>query len=185
MTVLSILFLKEKVGPRRWAAIFVGFLGVLVIIRPGAVAFDVAMLLPMAASFCWACALIITRAMKGREGALAILVWSTGFGLVVIAPLGLAVWRPLDLDAVLLVGLLAVCHLVAQMLVIRAFAYGAASLVAPFAYMALVWATLIGYLAFDALPDGPTLAGAVVLASAGVYVWHRERRQAAAESAEG
>lgn len=179
VTILSILFLKEQVGLRRWAAIAVGFVGVLAILRPGAATFQFAMLLPMAASFCWASSLIITRAMKGRESAFAILVWSTGAGLVVIAPLGLLNWRPLDANAMTIIALLAVCHVAAQLLVIRAFMLSAASSLAPFSYTTLIWATLIGYFFFDALPDLPTLAGAAVLAAAGLYVWHRERLAAA------
>ncbi|MEQ9123938.1 MAG: DMT family transporter, partial [Alphaproteobacteria bacterium] len=93
VTVLSIVFLGEKVGIRRWGAIGVGFLGVLAILRPGADAFTPAMLLPMLSSLCWAGGLIITRFMRGREKPFAILLWSTGVGFVVVAPLGLATWR--------------------------------------------------------------------------------------------
>jgi drug/metabolite transporter (DMT)-like permease len=174
-----VIFLKEKVGPRRRAEIGGGLLGVFAILRPGAVDFDIVMLLPIAASLCWAGSLIITRAMKGRETALAILVWSTMAGLVVIAPMGFATWRPLEFDAVVIIALLAVFHLGAQTLVIQAFTLGAASLIAPFAYVALVWATLIGYPAFDNMPDAPAFGGAAILIGSGIYVWQRERAVAA------
>jgi len=175
VTVLSIVFLGEKVGIRRWGAIGVGFLGVLAILRPGADAFTPAMLLPMLSSLCWAGGLIITRFMRGREKPFAILLWSTGVGFVVVAPLGLATWRAPTAEEYGLLVLIALCHVGGQFLTIRAFMLASASLLAPFSYTTIVWATLIGFFAFGSLPDLPTAAGAIVLASAGLYVWRRER----------
>ncbi|MEQ9121910.1 MAG: DMT family transporter, partial [Alphaproteobacteria bacterium] len=174
VTILSIAFLKEKVGLRRWAAIVVGFFGVLAILQPGSDAFSLAMLLPIASSMCWAASLVITRAMRSGERPFATLVWTTAVGFLAIAPLGLATWRPPDAGQMALIAALAGLHVAAQLLTIRAFSLSAATALAPFSYVSLVWATVIGYLAFDALPDGRTLAGAAILAGAGLYVWRRE-----------
>lgn len=175
VTLLSIVFLGEKVGVRRWAAIALGFAGVLAILRPGAASFELAMLLPICSSFCWACGLIITRAMRGRERPFTIVLWSTATGLLVVAPFSLTNWRPPTPEEIGLLVLIALCHLAGQLLTIRAFMTASASLLAPFSYSTIIWATLIGYFAFASLPDLATTIGAAILAAAGLYVWHRER----------
>jgi len=175
VTALSVVFLQEKVGIRRWAAIGVGFIGVLAILRPGTAAFHPAMLLPILSSFCWACGLIITRLMRGHERPFTVLLWSTMAGLVVVAPFGLADWRtPTPMQWGMLT-MIAVCHVAGQLLTIRAFMLSAASILAPFSYTTIVWATLIGLFAFASLPDVPTVVGTMILAAAGLYVWYRER----------
>ena len=175
VTILSIVFLGEVVGVRRWAAIAIGFAGVLVILRPGGADFELAMLLPVCSSFCWASALIITRAMRGRERPFTILLWSTVVGMLVVAPFGLTDWRPPTTLELGMLVLVAVCHVAGQFLTIRAFMAASASLLAPFSYATIVWATLVGYFVFGSLPDLPTAFGASLLAAAGLYVWHRER----------
>jgi drug/metabolite transporter (DMT)-like permease len=175
VTALSIPFLGEKVGRRRWAAVGVGFLGVLLILRPGGGAFQWAMLLPLLSSFCWALGLIITRHMRGSERALTVLVYSSLVGFVASAPLALPHWRqPEALEWLLLAGVGAF-NALGQYLVIRAFMMASASLLAPFSYSTILWAALIGAFVFASFPDAATLAGTSVLVAAGLYVWHRER----------
>ncbi len=176
VTALSIPFLGEKVGARRWAAVGIGFVGILVILRPGTGAFVPEMLIPLVSSLCWACGLIITRAMRGREGPLTILVWSTGSGMLVIAPLGLSGWEMPTATQWGMLAVIALCHAAGQYLTIRAFMMASASLLAPFSYSTIVWATLIGLFAFGSYPDPATIAGTALLVGAGLYVWHRERR---------
>ncbi|EDP62978.1 acetylornithine deacetylase [alpha proteobacterium BAL199] len=175
VTALSIPFLGEKVGIRRWAAVGAGFVGVLLILRPGSDVFQLAMLLPLVSSLCWAAGLILTRQMRGTEGPLTILIWSTVSGLVAIIPLGILDWRnPTPAEWSFLVAI-AICHVAGQYLTIRAFMLASASLIAPFSYSTLVWAILIGVFAFGSYPDAPTLIGGALLVAAGIYVWHRER----------
>lgn len=178
ITALSVPFLGEKVGPRRWAAVLLGFGGVLMILRPGSASFEWAMLLPMLASFLWANTIIITRAMRSSEKALTVLAWSTFAGFAAVLPFGISsfVW-PNTEQWLLLFGL-AGCHLAAQTLVIRAYMMASASVLAPFSYSSLVWATLFGLVIWGSVPDLMTAAGALVLAGAGLYVWWRERRLA-------
>ena len=178
ITALSVPFLGEKVGWRRWAAVLLGFGGVLMILRPGTPTFDWAMLFPVMASTFWASTIIITRAMRSSEKGLTVLAWSTFSGFAAVLPFGISafVW-PTGEQWLLLVAL-AAFHLLAQSIVIRAYMLASASLLAPFSYSSLVWATLAGYLIWNSTPDAMTVAGAFVLAAAGLYVWHRERRLA-------
>jgi len=176
VTALSIPFLGEKVGIRRWAAVGAGFVGVMIILRPGSEVFQPAMLIPLVSSLCWAAGLIITRQMRGTEKPLTILIWSTGAGMVAIAPLGIADWRDPTWGEWGFLAAIAACHIAGQYLTIRAFMLASASLIAPFAYSTLVWAILIGAFAFGSYPDGATLTGAGLLVAAGIYVWHRERK---------
>jgi drug/metabolite transporter (DMT)-like permease len=179
VTALSIPLLGELVGVRRWCAVAVGFLGVLLILRPGGASFQWAMLLPLISSFCWALGLIMTRMMRGSERPLSILAYSSLIGLIGMAPLALPLWRPPDMvEWLLLVGI-GVFNSIAQYLVIRAFMMASASMLAPFSYSTIVWAMLIGLVFFGSFPDAPTLAGTLVLVAAGLYVWHRERARTA------
>lgn len=175
VTALSIPFLGERVGIRRWLAVLLGLAGVLTIIRPWADSFHPAMLLPVLSSFCWACGLIITRAMRGAEPPFTILIWSTVSGFLAILPMGLVDWQMPNGMQLVKLAAIAACHLVGQYLTIRAFLLASASILAPFSYSTIIWATLIGAIFFHSLPDAPTIAGTAILFAAGLYVWHRER----------
>ena len=178
VTALSTPFLGEKVGVRRWMAVIVGFGGVMVILRPGTDAFQLAMLIPLLSSLLWAGGLIITRWMRGHESPLTILIWSTGSGLIAVAPLGLLGWVTPTWPQLGLLALIAVCHMAGQYLTIRAFMMASASMLAPFSYSTIIWATLIWIFVFGSFPDMPTLIGTTVLAASGLYVWYRERQRA-------
>jgi drug/metabolite transporter (DMT)-like permease len=174
-TALSIPLLGEKVGIRRWLAILVGFVGVLIVIRPGTAAFDPAALFPIASASFWALALIVTRKMSHRDTPLTTLVYASLVGLVV-ASLPLPwFWAMPDPSALGLIVLMGVLSLGGHYLLVQAFQLGSASILAPFAYSQMIWATIFGYVIFQNLPDGWTWAGAVVIILSGVYVWHRER----------
>lgn len=174
-TALSIPLLGEKVGVRRWAAIFVGFAGVLIVIRPGTAAFDPAALYPVASASFWALALIVTRRMSHRDSPLTTLVYASVTGLAA-ASLPLPwYWTTPSAFALALMFAMGVLSLSGHFLLVRAFQLGSVSILAPFSYSQMVWATCAGYLVFDTLPDGWTWVGAAVVIASGVYVWHRER----------
>lgn len=190
VTALSVPFLGEKVGWRRWVAVLLGFVGVLLIVKPGTDSFHWAMLLPLATSVFWASGLIITRAMRGTEKPLTVLFWSTGTGFLVIMPFAIMKYEPPTAEEWFFLVCVALCHISSQYLMIRAYMMAAASILAPFSYTTLLWAILIGVFFFGSFPDWLTVAGASILAGAGIYVWHREqvvarrerRRQAALAS---
>ena len=175
VTALSIPFLGERVGLRRWIAVVIGLLSVLMILRPGGVTFQMAMLLPLGSSLCWAMALILTRLMRDSEQALTVLAWSSLVGVVAVSPLVWPVWQMPNSSQWMILILLGVFNGLGQYLVIRAFMRASASLLAPFSYSIIIWSMLIGLIVFNSFPDGITLIGTAILIAAGLYIWYREK----------
>ena len=175
VTALSIPLLGERVGLRRWIAVLIGLLSVLIILRPGGVSFQLAMLLPLGASLCWATGLTLTRLMRDREQALTVLAWSSLVGVVALSPLVWSVWQMPNSSQWTILILLGVFNGLGQYLVIRAFMLASASLLAPFSYSIIIWSMLIGLIVFNSFPDGITLVGTAILIAAGLYIWYREK----------
>lgn len=174
-TVLAIPVLGEHVGIRRWTAVLVGFVGVLVVVRPGTAAFDPAALLIVTGSCCWALGFVVTRRMATGDGATAMLLWTAAIGFLGSTAMVLPVWETPDFwGGAQLLGM-GGFNLFGQYLLIRAVAYAPASAVVPLTYTQLVWATLIGFIAFGSTPDRWTIVGAGVIVASGLYVWRRER----------
>ncbi|MGG5811693.1 DMT family transporter [Falsiroseomonas sp. CW058] len=178
ITALSVVFLGEVVGWRRWSALCVGLLGALIVIRPGTDAFQVAALLPIASSAFWAMAAVVTRRMAGVDATTTTLAWTAGVGfllLTLLLPFGVQVptWPQLWLG--LAIGLVSS---VAQWLVVLAYRVAPASVLAPFSYVQLITSGLLGLVVFGAVPDRWTLVGALVIAASGLYTAHRERVRA-------
>jgi drug/metabolite transporter (DMT)-like permease len=178
VTVLSVIFLAERVGWRRWSAIAVGMVGMLIIVRPGAAAFQAEALLPMLSSAAWACAVIVTRRIGTLDAPATTLFWTAATGFVVLTlllPFGTVVPDARQVGIGLLIG---VVSSAAQWLVVLAYRAAPASVLAPFSYVQLVFSGLLGLLVFGAVPDRWTLLGAAVIAASGLYMAHRERVRA-------
>jgi drug/metabolite transporter (DMT)-like permease len=153
-------------------------LGMLIVVRPGLGGFQPAALFCVGSSLCWALALIITRRIAASELPQTTVLWSAGIGSVVLTlllPLGAAV--P-DLKQLALSLTMGVAASGGQWLVILAHRVAPASLLAPFFYGQLLWATVSGFLVFGSVPDGWTLLGASVIVASGLYTAHRERVRA-------
>lgn len=177
-TVLSIFLLSERVGPRRWAAVIVGFVGVLVVMRPGGVATGWPALLALAATIIWSLGFVLTRRLGARDSAVATLCWTTAVGLVGAGAMMVPTWTWPSAFAWTLLAFNGAGNLLGQWLVIRALERAAASIIAPLIYVQLAWASLLGWLVFHQVPDGGTVAGATLIVASGLYVWHRERVRA-------
>jgi drug/metabolite transporter (DMT)-like permease len=175
VTALSIPLLSEKVGVRRWSALLVGFVGVLIVIRPGSAAFNPAAFLPIASAACWAVGLIITRMMHSSDQVLTTLAWSTAVGFAALTPAVLPGWQPPSLAGWAIFVCISALSTVGQLCLISGFRFAPASLLAPFSYSQIVWATLIGFFVFATLPDAQTWIGAAIVVASGLYVLHRER----------
>ena len=176
VTALAIPILGEKVGWRRWAAIVVGFVGVLIVVQPGSGQLGMAALLPLGSATCWAIALIATRMTSGRDGALTALIYASGLGFLLttlLLPFGWVQPSLVELGWLVIAGGSTVS---AHFLVIGAFHVARVSTLAPLAYMQLLWSGLIGYFAFHHMPDQWAIIGALVIMASGLYTASRERR---------
>jgi drug/metabolite transporter (DMT)-like permease len=175
ITALAPLVLGEKVGWRRWLAVLIGFAGVLFMLRPGSAVLQWAIIFPLGAAVCGGLRDLITRRIAGTETTVAVLAVTTTVvllaGLATAPFIGWVPPRPADITTFAASGaLIAVAHT----LMIEAFRRGEAALVAPFKYSSLLWATLIGFFMFGEHLDPWTIAGAVIIVLAGLYVLHRE-----------
>ncbi|MCE2933691.1 MAG: DMT family transporter, partial [Hyphomicrobiales bacterium] len=178
ITVLSVLMLKEKVGVRRWAATLLGFAGMLLIIRPGTSAFQMAALYPLGAALLWSFAAVVTRSVSAHDRAATTLVWTS---LVMLAGATVLIpffWRPMTGQEWLLMGLIGGISIVGHSMLVFAYERASASFLAPFSYAQLVWATILGYLVFGSLPDRWIAAGAILIVASGIYTAHREHVRA-------
>jgi drug/metabolite transporter (DMT)-like permease len=177
VTALSVPFLKERVGPRRWAAVTIGFLGALVIIRPGPGMGHPAALFSVASAACFACYAISTRIVSRTDQWSTTLIWSASVGTVVLSAAVPFTWRTPDLAGWLAFGFLGLIGSLSHLLLILAYARAPASTLAPLSYLQLVWSTSFGLLMFGNFPDHWTLGGAAVIVASGLYVLYRERRR--------
>jgi drug/metabolite transporter (DMT)-like permease len=175
---LSVLFLGETVGWRRWSAAFVGLVGVLIVIRPGTSAFESAALLPLLGATSWGAAAVVTRKMSGRDHPLTTLAYSAFVGFLVLTVALPFTWTAPTGQEVLLGLCVGVLSTAGHWLVILAYRHANASAIAPFSYVQLLWATGLGYLVFASLPDAWTALGAAVIAASGLYTAYRERIRA-------
>jgi drug/metabolite transporter (DMT)-like permease len=187
ITVLSVPLLQELVGWRRWTAVIVGFLGVLIMTRPDPALFDWNAIWPLLAAIFYAIAMISIRKLSATEKSSTIVFHFTAFAALaslLTIPLGwtridwlgprLAWVMPHSIDQfgrVALIGTMGGC---AQILMTKAYQRASASVVAPFDYTALVYGFLLGWMFFGELPDGFLIVGGGFVVASGVYIIHRE-----------
>ncbi|CUH84854.1 DMT family transporter [Thalassovita mediterranea] len=177
ITLGAALFLGEGLGPRRAIGIGVALIGALIIIRPGSGVFTAYALFPLMAACCYSCYNLVTRYVGANEDAWTSLLYTAAFGAVILSVIVPFHWQPVDGHAIVLMAVLAAVGTLAQWLLIKSLTMGEAGMLAPFAYVSLIFATLWGVLFFDEYPDQWTIVGALVIVAAGIYVWHRETAQ--------
>lgn len=175
VTGLSVVFLGEKVGLRRWTATIIGLLGVMIIVRPGTSAFQPAAIFPIVSALGWAGALVLTRKMSGADHPTTTMAYSAIVGFLVLSVFAPFFWtQPTGIQLAL--GLaIGISSTFGHWIVVLAFRHADASVLAPFSYVQLMWVTALGYLVFGEIPDAWTAVGAVIIISSGVYTAHRER----------
>jgi len=170
VALVSAPVLGERVHRHQWIAITVGFVGVLLIVRPGSRAVEWAAAVPVVAALSNALRDTFTRRLSRTDTSISILFWS---GVIVSVaglftlPLG---WKPIGLDGAMWFVAAGLANAAAQFLVIEAFRLGAAALVAPFRYSGLLWAMLIGFAVWGEVPDVWMLAGGAIVVCAGLYM---------------
>jgi drug/metabolite transporter (DMT)-like permease len=162
--------LGERVDRWRWAAAVGGFVGVLVVLRPGSGVFGAAAVAPLAMAFCFALYQLATRVLGRFDPPETTMFHSAWIGTVVVLPLLPAVWQMPDPRQLALMLLMGVLGLASHLCMIRAFALAPASLVSPLIYTQMVWAVGFGWLVFGDLPDLWTVTGSLVVAAAGLLL---------------
>ena len=175
VTALSIIFLGEKVGMRRWIATAVGLVGVIIILRPGTGAFHPAAFFPLVSALAWACTLIMTRMMSGSDRAITTMTYSAVAGLCILSAMVPFVWVTPTWHDIMFGVLIGVASTAGQWIVVLAFRYADASVLAPFSYTQLLWVSILGFLVFGEVPDIWTITGAAFIVASGLYTAHRER----------
>jgi drug/metabolite transporter (DMT)-like permease len=174
---LSVIVLGESVGWRRWSAAAVGFIGVMIVVRPGTGAFQFAALLPMIGASSWAVGAVVTRKIGG-DHAFTTLAYSALVGTLVLSALMPFNWVTPDATEIGLGLCMGVLFAIGHWFIVLAYRHGNASLIAPFSYVQLIWAGSLGYLVFGSVPDAWTVTGAGIIALSGLYTAYRERVRA-------
>ncbi|WP_298964767.1 DMT family transporter [uncultured Methylobacterium sp.] len=175
VTALSIVFLGEKVGLRRWIAAFVGLCGVIIIMRPGTGAFQAAALLPICSALFWAGALVATRKINGYDAPQTTMTWSAVVGFAILSCIVPFVWTAPNLEQVGIGLMIGVISTAGHWIITIAYRHAPASTLVPFSYSQIVWAALFGFALFGTVPDVYVALGVTVIAASGLYTAHRER----------
>ena len=176
ITALSVPLLGEHVGWRRWGAVLLGFVGVLVIVRPGSAAFQLAALLPVGTALCYALFMISARWIDRSERLWTMMLFAMLFPMIYAAPFAVANWVPVQGGDMLLFLGLAICGSLGLALIGQAFRMAPAAIVAPFDYTALIWATGLGWLIWGDVPLLWTILGAAIIVVSGIIIILRERK---------
>lgn len=189
VTALSMPMLGERVGLRRWAAVIVGFLGVLVIVRPDPGALRVEALLVLASALGYALIVLITRKQGRTETAVATVFYSTVGSALLCTVFLPFVWTTPTAEQWGLLFALGLLGGIGSFFMVMAYRSAPAAVVAPFDYTALIWGAAIGWLVWLELPDAPVWIGAVIVMASGLYIIRREtaagRKRSAQSAAKG
>jgi drug/metabolite transporter (DMT)-like permease len=177
VTALAPLFLGEIPGLRRWVAVGVGFAGSLLVIQPGSGQMNEGIPYVIVAAACFAVYNLLTKKLSGQGDAWQTLAFQMLVGSIVMCPVLLLHWKPVDPQAIGVFSLMAVASAIGHYLIIRAYDYAPASVLAPFSYFEIVSATVIGFVLFGDFPSAMTWTGVAVIVSSGIYISIRERRR--------
>jgi drug/metabolite transporter (DMT)-like permease len=175
VTVVAIPVLGEKVGIFRFAAVAVGFLGALVIVRPGGLPLGLGVAAAIGSAACYAVYIVLTRKVTRTDSTATSMFYVGAIGLVLTSAIGVSFWQPLDPVSLMWVFYIMVTSVVAHGLMMVALSVTPASVLQPFNYTALPWGILFSYVVFQHLIDPVSLLGAAVIVVAGLVVMARER----------
>ncbi|WP_171101275.1 DMT family transporter [Ruegeria sp. HKCCD7255] len=177
VAALSGPILGEKVGWRRWAAIGVGCVGVLIILQPGMGVFNPWAVIPLISALMFAVYGLLTRYAARRDSTTTSLFWTGIAGAIAMTTIGLWFWEPMVPADWLWMGLLSVLGVLGHWLLIKCYDMAEASAVQPFAYFHLLWSAILGITIFHEVLRPAVIAGAALVIAAGLFTLWRERRQ--------
>ncbi|HTJ56364.1 MAG TPA: DMT family transporter [Devosiaceae bacterium] len=177
VTLLAVPLLGERVGPFRLIAVGVGFLGALVIVRPGGLPIDADVMFALGSALAYAVYITLTRKVSSQDPTATSMVYVGVVGLLLSSAVGILHWQPMDLRAWLLAIVLMVTMCTGHGLMMMALSMAPASLLQPFSYFSLPWGITLSFVVFGHLIDPISLLGAAVIVGAGLVVMARERRR--------
>lgn len=173
---MGALLLGEYVGIHRWTAVIVGFVGTLVIIRPGFDSFHPALILPLTAACLFAGRQVISRFLSGNDKTETTVAYTAiASTLILSLPIPFVWTTPQTSTEILLIISMASMAAIAELLVIKALEIALAVVVSPMQYTIIIWSSFYGFMVFDQLPDGYTIGGTAIIILSGLYTLHRER----------
>jgi len=177
VAALSGPILGERVGWRRWAAIGVGFIGVLFILKPGLGVFDPAAVIPLASAIMFAVYGLLTRYVARDDSTATSFFWTGTMGALAMTCVGLWFWEPMSGADWMWMGALCLTGASGHWLLIRTYEVAEASAVQPFAYFQMVFAALVGLAVFGEVLEINVVIGALIIVGAGLFTLWRERQQ--------
>jgi len=175
ITAIAALFIAP-VGWRRWIAVVIGFVGVLVIVRPGAASFELVSLLPVATAFTYALLMLSARFVDTRESMWTLLLYLSATSAVLTGSIVTFFWTPIRAEDLWLFAAIAFFGTGGMTMITQAFRVAEAPTVAPFDYTALVWATGLGWFFWGETPDALTFVGAAIITASGIFIIFRESK---------
>jgi len=175
VTALAPTLLKEHVGLHRWIAVLVGFAGTLIIVRPVFATTPWTVIWPLLAALGFATLQIMTRMVGRTDKGETTLLYTAIVGFFIMSTVGPRYWSSAPIGDLALMVAIGVLASVAHFLLILAFRYAQASVLQPYTYFLLVWAVVVGLIAFREPPDSATIAGGAIVVASGLYGFHRER----------
>lgn len=173
---LAMLVLGEHVSAKKWVAICAGFIGVLIIIRPGLGVMHWAAVLPLGMAICFSIYQILTRIAARTESATTSQLWSPLAGVIAMTAMAPFFWTEPDLLGWAMLAFIGLCGGIGHYLIIRAYLVAEASTLSPFVYVELVWTVILGYFVFGDFPDAFTLGGAAIVILSGLYIFRSATR---------
>lgn len=176
VTVLSVIFLAERIGIHRIAAVCAGFAGVLLIVRPGSAGAEPFLLLALAAAVANAIFLLLTRRLAGQEDVASTQFNTTAVGALILTALVVPMWETPSLPTLLLMFAMGVIGTLGHFCLVRAFVHAPASLLSPFLYSQVLFAGILSVTVFGDRLHPAMVAGTLLLIGSGLYIWWRERR---------
>ena len=174
VVIFSSIFLKEKITPKIWLAIFMGFIGVLVIMRPGLSIFDPKSLIPLSAALFLGLYQVVTRKASEYDQNETSLFYTAITGILIMGSISFFYWIPINLSFILLFMGVGVFYSLGLYLQIIALSKARASIVQPFHYTLIFWAIIFGFIFYNDVPDLFTITGATIIASSGIYIFFKK-----------
>ncbi len=177
VVALSVIILKEKVSTKVWLAIFVGFIGVLIVLRPASTIFDIKSLIPLVGAFFVGLYQVITKKTSEYDSPEVSLFYTSIVGILITSLLAINFWQPTNMSSYLIFLGIGVFFSLGFYFQINALSNARASIIQPFHYTLIFWAIILGYIFYGDIPDIFTIIGAIIITSSGIFAINQSSRK--------